>query len=1420
MSRFERITADTPNPDRFERIGGPPAPPASLPGVDEPITPRTFERITPKAKPDDGRPWYEAEWNPSWAEGWNEAVTTLEDNFKRNLTGPISEGVKSAAKNPFAIAEAVTEFAQQTPGFIGGIAGGLGRVVAEIGKGDYDLNSLYGKFHETMAEAQQGITDAIRVYEPRDREAADNILKALFLPVEKIPEGFNEAADSEGLTRLMGAAGMSEGAQNQFKGAMKFAGDALGLVAQGKVMHAAKEGKAEPSAKGVAAEKLDTTFAKDEILTRMAKERAATSQRPLDRLVKAEGEVAGGEYAKRQADLEAAFGTRRGESRYQTEEFGGKLEDARKQQRIDEQTAADMEKFQRGAPLEPPKVETVPSGSIAPPTESGLRPPTITTVPAEGMVETGRWVEPTVPIERRQTTYGPGGEKGFAERRSPAAMRLPTDRRTAPGVQIPEFANTNEAVAFGEKAAPEQIARMQIMLEDSRTKNAKLREDAKAMPDPVAKMQMMQAGMDEATRGQFIREALEAARGEHPAQAKMRKLGDIAKDVNTALGKKGAVGDVGGMSPDQLAAYERLTRDYLVIRRNAKRLGKSVEDYLKGLKVDPAVAAAMNRNADALLAHASAVYGADTLKRYEEAATQEPREGKYAGSVNLTKQDISQAGKQLEMAMAAEHPKITVPLEETEARGAEAFATPKRAAATMRRLEKLVGGKLTGEMQGLREVNAAHAKMFGDIVEQFRKGEIGQEEFNTAVANFNEQYFRLDSDLASEVGRALRARREVVAGEQIPQILAKYKKLNPRQQAMVDAVTKEWMEGTLTAEKLQQFEKMMPDPKWSDYLKQIWYNNILSGPVTHMRNVAGNTLWGLAQPVFRGVSGAIDPVWAAVSRQPRTRYMGEVLPLLAGYRRGFTRGAVRAKDMFRKGYLPGMETKWEMEMGSAATAFERSPNAALRKMAPAFTQFTRALHAMDVWAKAMAFDGQLAALARRAANQKGLKGAEKFKFEQAYKLNPPESALESTKRFADNATFMDHPDPVTSGVITIRNIPVVGTGLRYTVIPFVNTIGNLLKRGVELTPGLGIVKELASAGMRKGIEKLPAGRTKALGKEWAESRQYNIPDIAAKQTIGTMLSLYILHKASQGRITGPMPDTPNERELWYRNNIQPWSIRFGGTDSPEGLAGVADGTWYSYRWAEPFNTPIAAAAQFYDDIVKGKGGAKNIENWFELSGDMWQNLIDGAYFSGLQRFLDPYSNKRELLPRFAAGWVPYSGLMRTVARTYEAMNEGQVAVREGNPWAEAFAQVIPNLYGKVPAKLTVYGEESVRPGGVLQQWLPIQWADANMDAVEQALMRVGLYPGLPRKTVSYRNREYNIPDDVYRDYCIDYGSALKEKFWRVVDRRDFDTKTPDRQFDLLNTKRNEAGDVARRHLIRYMRRAGLFNPDNEVEPRR
>ena len=202
--------------------------------------------------------------------------------------------------------------------------------------------------------------------------------------------------------------------------------------------------------------------------------------------------------------------------------------------------------------------------------------------------------------------------------------------------------------------------------------------------------------------------------------------------------------------------------------------------------------------------------------------------------------------------------------------------------------------------------------------------------------------------------------------------------------------------------------------------------------------------------------------------------------------------------------------------------------------------------------------------------------------------------------------------------------------------------------------------------------------------------------------------------------------------------------------------------WVQYRRIEPFNTVIASSAIAYDEIINADDEEAATQIFGNVADGIFNNLIDSSYLQGVTNVLDRFGKRKGSLARTVAGFVPYSSFWRSLNRSAEVMMEGEAKFREAQTLFDAFSQVIPGLSGNAPAKMDVWGKEIVIEGGVLRQWLPYKWSKQTADDLELELERLGVYPGLPGKTMTIDGKKVELPDDLYREYAISLGSDLKQ----------------------------------------------------------
>jgi hypothetical protein len=704
---------------------------------------------------------------------------------------------------------------------------------------------------------------------------------------------------------------------------------------------------------------------------------------------------------------------------------------------------------------------------------------------------------------------------------------------------------------------------------------------------------------------------------------------------------------------------------------------------------------------------------------------------KYAASVNLERQGISDEAKRIELGLSEGMKKPPQTWEQTNVMADKILANDKATAAIFNRA--LSGKALTAvENQVVRTANVEFLTAFQKIIKDGSPAEIA-----SAQQNYS-KYLEATSNAANTAGRALNIFRQE-ATFKMDRALAKLgRAMNAREKAEFAAVD------MTKPDQVKNFVKRLGNPKVMDYVYEYWYNQILSGIPTHIVNVAGNTLWTAFQIPDRALAGAVDRVVTTFTGKERTRFINEVVPLMAGMAQGAKRGASRAGEAYRYKIDPKaissaneLEGKWAQEVGHIAGAFERSPNKAVQKLGRYLTIPTRGLRAMDVWGNSIAYDGQIAALAKRAGIKEGLSGDALSVFEKKFKEKIPEWAHNEALQFAKQATFTDDPGKLIKWVSKGRDaIP----GGRF-IVPFVNTIGNLLKRGLEMTPGVGL----------------------------ALVKDKNYADVAAKQIEGSVLTLMLMKKFEDGEITGAVPVNLAEREAFYRSGKLPWSIKVGDT-------------WYKFQNIQPFSTPIAIVGSAWEAIRNAKDDATATEAFMGAASAVKNYVVDSSMVTGMATLLNRNGIRAKGPQNFVASFVPYSGFWRSIQRAYDSLTEGKATVYENSGWLDAFRATSPvGLVSKDKPKLDVWGNEVALQGGPARQFLPFKASTESTDKVEQELQRLKIYPDMPDEKVGDEMTQKRIgvkkfDDDVYRNMVKVRGAFIKKALDRQVVSEGWDSK--------------------------------------------
>jgi hypothetical protein len=608
---------------------------------------------------------------------------------------------------------------------------------------------------------------------------------------------------------------------------------------------------------------------------------------------------------------------------------------------------------------------------------------------------------------------------------------------------------------------------------------------------------------------------------------------------------------------------------------------------------------------------------------------------------------------------------------------------------------------------------------------------------------------------------------------------------------------------------VQNFVNQLGPSTLTDQFWELVLNGWLSGIPTHLVNVGNNAVWLSFQVPDRVLAGTIDRGLTAVGKSDNlaAKALQYVFPTLRGRERqvfaeevvpfltGLKKGRQEAKEtglvweVLKGKRLPDVASKFAIDMGSARRAWARAESATgmgiRKRLAPAVSLPGNALFAMDVYFRTLAFDAQLNALAYREARKTG-------KPMRDILAHPSKKMLDQARDFAAMATFNDRPGATARFIMHWRDrLPFQAGRL---VVPFVNTLTNIFKRGIEMTPVVGAVANRQ--------------RLKALDAE-----------LLARQLEGTVLGAVLMLVFSPDDITTEVPESPTARANFYQQGKIPYALKM-----PSWMPGIG-GTWVSYNRVEPFNTVLSMIATTWQTVANpeiDEDDSRVTATMMQLADGLWENLIASTYADNVQRLFRPNIGEgaKRTLERIPASLVPYSSFWRSLHRAYEARfasigGPEEAVVRQRVGWVSELAQVVP--FGAAIfdedqrglPRIDAFGEVITIPGDAFRQWLPIKWSTPELDPVEQELARIDAMPGLPSRSWTIRGEKVEMPEEQFYEYAMAYGKRTKEALARLIESPGYQRLTDEQKLKKIDSVTRRAHSVmrarGRRELLRSRR---------------
>ena len=414
-------------------------------------------------------------------------------------------------------------------------------------------------------------------------------------------------------------------------------------------------------------------------------------------------------------------------------------------------------------------------------------------------------------------------------------------------------------------------------------------------------------------------------------------------------------------------------------------------------------------------------------------------------------------------------------------------------------------------------------------------------------------------------------------------------------------------------------------PAWK-WVHEWWINSILSAPITHLRNISGNTIF---------------QAWDFTAQRMTEAMVNNLISAVPGTAPVAQSGAASFSEMehMLKGLLPGMSKAWlnffaTFDREQTQFADELSQSKIERtERAPAIPgRFgrivripTRLLLAEDDAAKTLIANIQVWAEAYRIAKSEGQSGNALSDRMNQLIQDQFSQAWVNAREQADRLTFTDDPGSLAKALLKARReVP----ALRF-IIPFVTTPFNIFRVGLKKSP-LGSLRLLWKSA-RTGMVQIKADR----GGNFEYTRQEFVVD-TAEQILAwgvtlALLGLILPDEEGLPRITGTAPKGWGERELAYRT-APPMSIR------------ISDGTWLSYNGIEPFAVALATLIDGLNLFHRAKNaeeGGRVLSKGLE---SFMSQVESKTFLRGLGDLMEVLRRPATTGPKwgvnFATSWVP------------------------------------------------------------------------------------------------------------------------------------------------------------------------------------
>ena len=545
---------------------------------------------------------------------------------------------------------------------------------------------------------------------------------------------------------------------------------------------------------------------------------------------------------------------------------------------------------------------------------------------------------------------------------------------------------------------------------------------------------------------------------------------------------------------------------------------------------------------------------------------------------------------------------------------------------------------------------------------------------------------QIDQANGTEVARALNARKaarqRAELAEGMGELLGQYG-TDPHLLARM-------VLGLHTTEAMTRFSKSLHQATKWEMVVEAWKAGILSGPVTHMANVIGNTTFMALRPVIDVTAAAIGRLTGAEERVSAAEPLARAFGNIQGAKDAMKVAGESMRAAYGEGGLKGVAK----EIISGAETAGPQKVEQFRHAIPGVTGDIvrmpfRLLSLADEFFKMMNARGEAYALATRQAISDGLNVSTREFRERVADLVQNDVAIQiaskdAALRFTFNKPLGEFGQSISS---------MVKAGHLEMFVPFIRTPGNILKELIRLSPGAPLVGE-----WRAAIAEGGARQAQAL----------------AEVSIGTAIMGVTASFVFSEDITGQGSPDAGRRRVTGATGKQPYSFKIGDT-------------YYNYQRLQPVGTLIGMAADM----------AEIWDHMTETERDKVPKMIAVAFGNAVtnQTFLQGITNIINAISdpnRYGSPFARQMAGSVVPAIIAQPTTISDPYVREVNSILDAIKARIPGARDTLMTRKDIFGEPMQtreRLGGVS----PITTTPLTEDKVRLEADRLGLsVAGAPR----------------------------------------------------------------------------------------